>query len=84
MRVPQGHIWVEGDHRGRSYDSTVFGPVALGLVKSKARAIVWPPHRWQPLEANMLPDRIPINLQHSKPMGDVSDVIALANVGAAK
>lgn len=61
VKIPAGHLWVEGDHRGRSYDSTVFGPVALGLVKSKARAIVWPPTRWQLLEPRMLPDRIPIN-----------------------
>ncbi|XP_075785843.1 mitochondrial inner membrane protease subunit 2 isoform X1 [Pelodiscus sinensis] len=26
VRVPHGHIWVEGDHHGHSLDSNVFGP----------------------------------------------------------
>ncbi|CAL8114928.1 unnamed protein product [Orchesella dallaii] len=79
VRVPQGHLWVEGDHRGRSYDSTIFGPVALGLVKSKARAIVWPPYRWQLLQPYMLPDRVPVNLQ-SKTISEVTEFLALTNV----
>ena len=49
VRVPPGHCWIEGDHHGNSLDSNLFGPVALGLIKSKAKCIVWPPHRWQML-----------------------------------
>ena len=49
VRVPPGNCWVEGDHHGHSLDSNIFGPVALGLVKSKAKCIVWPPSRWQML-----------------------------------
>ena len=55
VRVPQGHCWIEGDHRANSLDSNVFGPVAVGLIKSKAKCIVWPPHRWQ-----MLNQKVPL------------------------
>lgn len=53
VRVPQGHCWVEGDHRGHSMDSNSFGPVALGLVTAKATFIVWPPARWQALSEKL-------------------------------
>jgi len=49
VRVPPGHCWVEGDHKGHSMDSNTFGPVALGLITAKATLIVWPPSRWQNL-----------------------------------
>ncbi|CAG7833711.1 unnamed protein product, partial [Allacma fusca] len=47
VRIPEGHCWVEGDHRGNSLDSNSFGPIAVGLIKSRATCIVWPPARWQ-------------------------------------
>ncbi|XP_048692030.1 mitochondrial inner membrane protease subunit 2 isoform X5 [Caretta caretta] len=30
VKIPHGHIWVEGDHHGHSFDSNAFGPVLLG------------------------------------------------------
>lgn len=45
--VPKGHFWIEGDHKGHSYDSTSFGPISRGLVRAKVPAIIWPPSRWQ-------------------------------------
>lgn len=45
--VPKGYYWIEGDHKGHSYDSTSFGPISKGLVIAKASAIIWPPRRWQ-------------------------------------
>jgi hypothetical protein len=44
-------------------DSNIFGPVALGLVKSKAKAIVWPPKRIGPLDKISVQDRISLNPQ---------------------
>ncbi|XP_066505927.1 mitochondrial inner membrane protease subunit 2 isoform X1 [Hoplias malabaricus] len=26
VRVPDGHLWIEGDHHGHSFDSNTFGP----------------------------------------------------------
>lgn len=28
VKIPHGHIWVEGDHHGHSFDSNAFGPVS--------------------------------------------------------
>lgn len=32
VKVPHGHIWVEGDHHGHSFDSNAFGPVSRFCV----------------------------------------------------
>ncbi|XP_076064602.1 mitochondrial inner membrane protease subunit 2 isoform X1 [Oratosquilla oratoria] len=62
LRVPEGHCWVEGDHKGHSLDSNLLGPIAVGLITAKASHIVWPPPRWQRLNSHLPEDRIPINL----------------------
>ncbi|XP_055505989.1 mitochondrial inner membrane protease subunit 2 [Leucoraja erinacea] len=51
IKVPRGHLWIEGDHYGHSFDSNVFGPVSLGLVHARASHIIWPPQRWARLHA---------------------------------
>ena len=38
--VPPGHIWIMGDNAAWSRDSRDYGPVPIGLVKSKLRARV--------------------------------------------
>ncbi|CAF4803501.1 mitochondrial inner membrane protease subunit 2 [Pieris napi] len=63
VRVPEGHIWVEGDHTGHTLDSNTFGPVSLGLVNARAICIVWPPERWQALEAKIPNHRKPVSTQ---------------------
>lgn len=61
VKIPEGHCWVEGDHTGHTLDSNTFGPVSLGLVNAKASYIVWPPNRWQRLEAKLPNSRKPLN-----------------------
>ena len=42
IRVPEGHCWVQGDNLEWSRDSRLFGPLPLGLVKSKVLAVILP------------------------------------------
>jgi signal peptidase I len=35
-RVPEGTVWLAGDHRDHSADSRVFGPVPVGRIKGRA------------------------------------------------
>ncbi|XP_059511876.1 mitochondrial inner membrane protease subunit 2 isoform X2 [Myotis daubentonii] len=60
VKVPRGHIWVEGDHHGHSFDSNSFGPVSLGLLHAHATHILWPPGRWQRLQSVLPPERLPV------------------------
>ncbi|KAM4677207.1 mitochondrial inner membrane protease subunit 2 isoform 1-T1 [Discoglossus pictus] len=60
VKVPSGHIWVEGDHHGHSFDSNAFGPVSLGLLHAHATHILWPPNRWQRLTPQLPPERQPL------------------------
>ncbi|XP_064904789.1 mitochondrial inner membrane protease subunit 2 isoform X4 [Columba livia] len=60
VKVPHGHIWVEGDHHGHSFDSNAFGPVSLGLLHARATHILWPPQRWQRLQPMLPPERKPL------------------------
>lgn len=54
VKIPTGHIWVEGDHIDKSVDSNNFGPVPLGLVVAKVTWIIWPFHRIQPVEQKLV------------------------------
>lgn len=60
VRVPDGHLWIEGDHHGHSFDSNTFGPVSLGLIHGRASHIIWPPSRWQRIEPSVPSDRRPL------------------------
>ncbi|CAK8676520.1 unnamed protein product [Clavelina lepadiformis] len=33
--VPRGHVWLEGDNSAHSLDSRQYGPIPLGLVRSR-------------------------------------------------
>ncbi|KAA1466225.1 LexA/Signal peptidase [Dentipellis sp. KUC8613] len=52
-----GQIWVEGDEPFHSEDSNHFGPISASLVDSKLRWLVWPPHRFGPLELSKTFDK---------------------------
>jgi signal peptidase I len=40
--VPEGYVYVLGDHRSNSSDSRVFGPVPVQNVVGKAWLSYWP------------------------------------------
>lgn len=42
QRVPDGHVWLEGDNARQSKDSRSYGPVPAALVKGRVVARVWP------------------------------------------
>ncbi|MEO3786936.1 signal peptidase I [Actinocorallia sp. B10E7] len=46
VKVPEGMLWVMGDHRGGSADSRDNGPVPVSSVVGQARVIIWPVPRW--------------------------------------
>ncbi|KAH9812657.1 mitochondrial inner membrane protease subunit 2-like [Teratosphaeria destructans] len=41
-RVPEGHVWVEGDNWRSTRDSNTYGPISMSLVHGKAVQLVWP------------------------------------------
>ncbi|GIZ00459.1 mitochondrial inner membrane protease subunit 1 [Caerostris extrusa] len=40
--VPRGHVWLEGDNKSNSTDSRNYGPVPIGLLRSRAFCRVYP------------------------------------------
>jgi signal peptidase I len=47
--VPEGELWVMGDHRGESSDSRDNGTIPVDRVIGRAFVVVWPPTRVKPL-----------------------------------
>jgi len=43
VRVPRGHVWLEGDNAQDSTDSRAYGAVPTALVRGRVFARVWPP-----------------------------------------
>mmetsp|Transcript_10008 Transcript_10008/g.20807 ORF Transcript_10008/g.20807 Transcript_10008/m.20807 type:complete len:428 (-) Transcript_10008:23-1306(-) len=53
-KVPQGHIWIEGDNAPQSHDSRYYGPVPASLVIGKVICRLWPlrDYEWMDKDAN--------------------------------
>ena len=49
VHVPQGDIWVMGDHRDESSDSRINGPVPVSDVIGRAFVVIWPISDWKSL-----------------------------------
>ncbi|TLD18236.1 signal peptidase I [Venturia nashicola] len=45
VKVPRGHIWVEGDNWRNTVDSNDYGTIPISLVTARVVGIVWPPSR---------------------------------------
>ncbi|KAF9055030.1 LexA/Signal peptidase, partial [Hymenopellis radicata] len=50
VRVPLGHVWIEGDDPAHSDDSRSYGPIPAGLVQAKLLWLVWPLDRFGPVK----------------------------------
>ena len=45
VRVPFGHVWVEGVNEDESIDSTEFGPISKSVITGIATNVYWPKAR---------------------------------------
>jgi signal peptidase I len=49
ITVPNGELWVMGDHRNDSSDSRDNGPIPISDVIGRAVLVIWPHQDWKTL-----------------------------------
>ncbi|KAM7327634.1 hypothetical protein ACRRTK_014001 [Alexandromys fortis] len=42
LKVPTGHVWLEGDNLQNSTDSRYYGPIPYGLIRGRIFLKIWP------------------------------------------
>lgn len=40
--IPRGYVWIEGDNTANSADSRYYGPIPIGLIRSRVVCRIWP------------------------------------------
>jgi hypothetical protein len=55
VRVPPGHVWIEGDNPFNSNDSRYYGPVPVDRIEGRAVARFWPPWEYKSLDRASAP-----------------------------
>lgn len=56
VRVPAGHVWVQGDNKAKSHDSRHYGVVPVGLIEGKVSIRLWPLDWRDPFVRPLLPE----------------------------
>lgn len=56
VRVPKGHLWLQGDNPANSTDSRHYGPIPMALVRGRVAFKMWPLHEMGRVE--LLPQQV--------------------------
>ncbi|CED82985.1 Mitochondrial inner membrane protease, subunit IMP1 [Phaffia rhodozyma] len=51
VRVPKGHVWLQGDNLSNSTDSRDYGPVPMALILARVEGRIWP--TWTDFKNNL-------------------------------
>ncbi|XP_024542968.1 mitochondrial inner membrane protease subunit 1 isoform X1 [Selaginella moellendorffii] len=46
VKIPKGHVWLQGDNFHKSRDSREYGPVPSALLQGRVFYRIWPPQGW--------------------------------------